>query len=80
PRGGALTSLRDALFFLGCGIVRQIGVPLRGRDLRSPRIPGTGRHAHESERLIRGIRRLGRPDLKEDRWWDLHLSDPYASG
>ena len=75
PRGGALTSLRDALFFLGCGIVRQIGVPLRRRDLRSPRIPGTGRHAHESERLIRCIRRLGQPDLEGDRWWDLHLSD-----
>ena len=72
---GVLKSLRDAFFFLSCGIVRQIGVPLQRREIRSLPIPGTGRYLPESERLIGCLGRLGRPDLEEDRWWDLHLTD-----
>jgi ADP-heptose:LPS heptosyltransferase len=67
--------LRDALFFLGCGIVRQVGVPYRRGDLVPRPVPGTDRFQSEAERLVGCLRRLGRPDLRDDRWWDLNLSE-----
>jgi ADP-heptose:LPS heptosyltransferase len=73
-------SIRDSLFFLSCGIVRQVGVPYRREDLRQVPVPGTDRYRPEAERLMGCLRRLGRPDLREDRWWDLHLSDAERGG
>jgi len=74
PRGGVSISLRDALFFLSCGIFRQIGVPYRRRDLYCLPVPGTEFYRPESERLVGNLTRLGQPDLNDNRWWDLHLS------
>jgi ADP-heptose:LPS heptosyltransferase len=75
PKGSLVKSVRDALFFLGCGIARQVGVPYRRTDLHPLPIPGTDRFRPEAERLTGCLRRLGRPDLREDRWWDLCLTD-----
>ncbi len=73
PRGGPLFSVRDTLFFAACGILRQVGVPYRRSRLVSTPVRGTGLYRPESSRLVGNLERLGRPDLEEDRWWDLHL-------
>jgi ADP-heptose:LPS heptosyltransferase len=75
PQSNLVKSMRDALFFLGCGIARQVGVPYRRTNLHPLPIPGTDRFRPEAERLTGCLRRLGRPDLREDRWWDLRLTD-----
>ena len=72
---GTLELLRDSLFFLSCGIVRHIGVPWRKYDRNLTPLEGTELHRHEGERLVSCLRSLGRPDLTEDRWWDLQLTD-----
>jgi ADP-heptose:LPS heptosyltransferase len=70
-----LKLLRDWLFFVSCGIVRQIGIPVRRRDRNLRPVPGTDRHQREGERLVGCLRSLGQPNLAEDCWWDPHLTD-----
>ena len=73
--GGTIRLVRDFLFFLSCGIVRQVGIPFSRHDRNLDPIEGTGLHRREGERLVGCLRSLGRPDLTEDRWWDLRLTD-----
>jgi heptosyltransferase III len=75
PRNGVLGVLRDAAFFLACGINRQVGLPLLRRDLDRLPVADSGLYRHESERLVGCLRSLGEPDLSKLRWWDLHLSE-----
>jgi len=72
---GPLKLLRDWLFFLSCGIVRQVGIPFRRRDRNLTPVPGTDRYLREGERLVGCLRSLGQPNLGEDRWWDIQLTD-----
>jgi heptosyltransferase III len=72
---GGFKLLRDSLFFLSCGIIRHVGVPLRKGDRNLTPIEGTELYRHEGERLVSCLRDLGQPDLTEDRWWDLHLAE-----
>jgi len=74
PKGGFLTSLRDSLFFWSCGITRQIGIPFRRSDREYHLIEGSSRYTSETVRMLGCLQELGRPDLCDDRWWDLRLS------
>ena len=74
PRGGALKSLRDSLFFFACGLFRQIGVPYQKADLKSQPIPGTDLYVAESHRLAGNLRQIDQPDLEADGFWSLNLS------
>jgi len=75
PKGGLVTSLRDVAFFLSCGLFRQIGVPLRKHELGFLPDPTTGLYRNVTARLLDCLRPLGRPDIREERWWDLKLSE-----
>jgi heptosyltransferase-3 len=74
PGSTAKKVMRDALFFLSCGISRQYGIPYGRRERVHARIPGTSLYQSESERLISNLKALGHVDLRDDRWWDLGLS------
>ena len=73
--GSQVSSLRHSLFFLSCGIVKQFGVPYLPRDLHCIPVAGTGRYRSEAERRLGCLRRLGSIDPREDRWWDLRLTE-----
>src|ERR1700678_207013 len=74
PASTAVKVVRDALFFLACGIRRQYGVPYGRSSRLNARIAGSELYQSESERLVSNVRRLGPADLRDDRWWDLGLS------
>jgi ADP-heptose:LPS heptosyltransferase len=67
--------VRDSLFFLSCGIFRHVGVPFQRRDRNLDPLAGSELHRREGERYVGCLRRLGQPDLTEDRWWDLCLTE-----
>jgi heptosyltransferase-3 len=74
PDATPLKVIRDALFFLGCGIERQYGFPYTRRRRVNARLAGTDLYQSESDRLVSNLEQLGRVDLRDDRWWDLGLS------
>jgi heptosyltransferase III len=74
PDSTALKVIRDALFFLGCGIRRQYGVPYTRRGRSNARVAGTDLYQSESDRLVSNLQGLGKVDLSDDRWWNLGLS------
>jgi heptosyltransferase-3 len=74
PFSTARKAIRDALFFLSCGIRRQHGVPYRRRGRVNARLTGTHLYQSESDRLVSNLKELGPVDLRDDRWWDLGLS------
>jgi len=70
---GLGATLRDLVFFYGCGIRRVIGAPL-SRGLRKLRVdPATGDTEREAERLVRCLAPLGPIDLDDPAAWDLRL-------
>ncbi len=75
PRYGRFSSLRDAGFFLACGVWRQYGIPYRKSSLSCQPVEGGNFYMHETERILSTLTVLGRPDLSDSRWWDLRLSD-----
>jgi len=74
PGSTASKVIRDALFFLSCGIRRQYGFPFTQRGRSNARVAGTDLYQSETGRLVSNLERLGRADLHDDRWWDLGLS------
>jgi heptosyltransferase III len=66
--------IRDAFFFLGCGIRRQYGIPYTRRGRVNARLSETALYQSESDRLVSNLKNLGQVDLRDDRWWNLCLS------
>jgi ADP-heptose:LPS heptosyltransferase len=73
---GPSKSLRDSCFFRICGIRRIIGVPWGQRAARQ--LPGGQAYEWEAQRLIDRLALLGTPDLEEESWWDLRLTESEA--
>lgn len=80
PRGN-LTALRDYLFFVACGVFRQIGVPFR-RDLQRPRLIERSRlYEHHGDYLARKVASLGDAQTVSRESWELSLTpDERARG
>lgn len=74
PKGGLLVSIREYLFLRLCGIPRVIGVPFSARTLDQRPSTSKGAVLSETDRLLECVQTLGRPDLREERWWDLKLT------
>ena len=74
PGSSATKVIRDALFFLSCGIIRQYGVPYSQRGRLNAPLAASRLYQSESDRLVSNLKKLGRIDLGEDRWWDLGLT------
>ena len=79
PKGGILSSIRDWIFFRSCGIRRLIGIPFSRHTLECLPVPGTELFTSETTRTQDSIRILGEVDLREDRWWDMRLTDEEKS-
>ena len=74
PGSTAAKVIRDSLFFLGCGIRRQYGIPVTRRGRSNCASRWDALYQSESDRLVSNLQQLGRVDLRDDRWWDLGLS------
>jgi heptosyltransferase III len=74
PFSTATKVIRDALFFLGCGIRRQYGFPYTLRGRVNVPLTGTNLYQSESDRLVSNLKHLGQVDLHDNQWWDLRLS------
>ena len=73
PRGSWI-ALRDASFFLACGIRKLIGVPY-ANHLKKPLFkPQLKRYEHRSEYLARSLVSLGALPLSDRMSWDLALT------
>ena len=71
---GFANTVRDAIFFKVCGIMRVVGLPWAKRDLRclpDPARPGL--YEAESARLARRLASLGPIDLADRSLWSLDL-------
>ena len=75
PKGGILASIRDWLFFRSCGIRRLVGIPFSRHTLECRPVPGTELFTSETTRTLDSIRDLGTVDVREDRWWDMRLTE-----
>ncbi len=75
PGSTAAKVIRDALFFLSCGIVRHYGIPYRERGRLNAPLAASRLYQSESDRLVSNLKKLGRVDLSEDTWWDLGLKE-----
>jgi len=71
---GPRAALRDRIFFHAAGVHRKIGWPVQPRDFQLIDNPVTGLKESETQRLLRRIESLGKPDLKDAEWWDLKLT------
>lgn len=70
-----ISIIRDYLFFRICGLSDIIGLPLKD-ELFNNKIDQTfGFVEPESERLVRTIKKLGQIDLRENKFWDLKITD-----
>ncbi len=75
PKGGKVTSIRDLLFFLSCGLYRHVGIPFKKHELFFLENPKTGLYRNVTEHLLDRLHKLGSVDLRDDRTWDLRLSE-----
>jgi len=71
---GLPKTIRDAGFFLTCGILKLIGLPLSTRAQSNLRV-SENLFEPEAARLLRCIGSLGWVDLRSPASWDLGLSD-----
>ncbi len=55
PYSTARKVIRDAVFFLGCGIRRQYGFPYARRGRSNARLAGTDLYQSESDRLVSNL-------------------------
>jgi ADP-heptose:LPS heptosyltransferase len=67
---GTAKTLRDYVFLRACGIRRVVGLPWGRETLAAD---GTGQAEWEPRRLLRRLACLGKPNLEEEKWWDLRL-------
>jgi heptosyltransferase III len=66
---------RDKFFFKLAGIKHFIGFPESLNDFKVKIDTNTGESEWEASRLARRIKELGEINLKENRYWDLHLNE-----
>ena len=79
PKGGILASIRDWIFFRSCGIRRLIGIPFSRHTLRCLPVPGSDLITSEAVRTLDSIRALGEVDTRDERWWEMRLTDAEKS-